>query len=159
MLRRFTKIASLSMVLIVAGCLESSSGPGQAIAIEDTSFASSLNVDLNASTKTINGMYYRDLTVGTGAVVMNGQSLDVRYTGWLSSGFQFDSNVDRPAPLTFTLGTGNVIQGWHEGLQGARVGTRRQLIIPAYLGYGPGGNGPIPGNAVIVFVVEIVAAR
>ena len=158
MLRRFTKIASLSMVLVVAGCLESS-GPGQAISIEDTNFASSLNVDLNASTKTVNGMYYRDLTVGTGAVVANGQTLDVRYTGWLSSGFQFETNVNDPLPFPFTLGTGNVIQGWHEGLQGARVGTRRQLIIPAYLAYGPGGNGPIPGNAVIVFVVEIVAAR
>ena len=144
--------------MALAGCLESS-GPGEAVPIEETTFASSLNVNLNASTKTVNGMYYRDLTVGTGAAVSNGQSLDVRYTGWLSSGFQFDSNIGEPLPYTFTLGTGNVIQGWHEGLQGARVGTRRQLIIPAYLGYGPGGNGPIPGNAVIVFVVEIVAAR
>ena len=158
MLRRITKISALSLLVGLAGCLDSN-GPGEATAIEDTNFASALNVDLNTSTKTANGMYYRDLTVGTGAAVSNGQSLDVRYTGWLSSGFQFDTNVGEPLPLTFTLGTGNVIQGWHEGLQGARVGTRRQLIIPAYLAYGPGGYGPIPGNAVIVFVVEIVAAR
>jgi FKBP-type peptidyl-prolyl cis-trans isomerase len=157
MIRRAFVLSALSLA-VLTGCLDSS-GPGEAVPIEETNFASSLGVDLTQSTKTTNGMYYRDLTVGTGAVVANGQTLDVKYSGWLSSGFQFDSNIGEALPFSFVLGTGNVIQGWHEGLQGARVGTTRQLIIPAYLAYGPGGYGPIPGNAVIVFRVEIVAAR
>lgn len=155
MLRRFL---ALSIAFIASGCLDSTQ-PGDPVPIEETSFASSLGVNLSQSTKTANGMYYRDIVVGTGAAVANGQTLDVRYTGWLSSGFQFDSNIGEPLPFSFVLGTGNVIQGWHEGLQGARVGTQRQLIIPASLAYGPGGFGPIPGNAVIVFNVEIVGAR
>ena len=158
MIRRVFALAALSIVFVAGGCLDSTT-PGAAVPIEETNFASSLGVDLTQSTKTANGMYYRDLTVGAGAVVANGQTLDVRYSGWLSSGFQFDTNVGDALPFSFVLGTGNVIQGWHEGLQGARVGTTRQLIIPAYLAYGPGGYGPIPGNAVIVFRVEILAAR
>ena len=158
MLRKVLASFALSITFVSAGCLESS-GPGQAIPIEETSFASALGVDLQNSTRTNSGMYYRDIVVGTGADVSNGETLDVWYTGWLSSGFQFDTNVGEATPFDFVLGTGNVIEGWHEGLQGARVGGRRQLIIPATLGYGPGGFGPIPGNAVIVFNVEIVAAR
>lgn len=131
--------------------------PPQAIPIEQTTFATSLGVNLAASTKTANGAYYRDITVGTGAVVVNGQTLTVRYTGWLSNGTQFDSNTT--TGYQFPLGAGRVIAGWDEGLQGTRVGGRRQLIIPASLGYGPGGYGPIPGNAVIVFNVEVVAAQ
>jgi FKBP-type peptidyl-prolyl cis-trans isomerase len=158
MLRRVCASLTVAATLVFAGCLESS-GPGDAVPIEDTNFASSLDVNLSQSTRTTNGVYYRDLVVGTGAVVANGQTLDVKYTGWLSSGFQFDSNVNEGTPYSFVLGTGNVIAGWHDGLQGARVGTTRQLIIPASMAYGPGGNGPIPGNAVIVFRVEIVGAR
>ena len=158
MLRKILASCALSITFVSAACLESS-GPGQAVPIEETSFASSLGVDLQNSTRTANGMYYRDILVGPGAVVSNGQTLDVWYTGWLSSGFQFDSNVGESLPLPFVLGNDNVIQGWHEGFQGMRVGGKRQLIIPATLGYGPQGFGPIPGNAVIVFNVEVASAR
>jgi peptidylprolyl isomerase len=149
---------TLLAVLIAAGCVDSI-GPGAPVAIEETRFASALGVDLNASTKTANGAYYRDIAVGTGALVANGQSLDVRYTGWLSTGRQIDTNLNDPAPFTFTLGRLEVIPGWDDTIPGMRVGGRRQLIIPSHLGYGPYGAGPIPGNAVIVFTVEIVAAR
>jgi FKBP-type peptidyl-prolyl cis-trans isomerase len=158
----FPRFRSLSLVvvsLILAGCIDSNIGPGEATPIEETTFASALGVDLNASTRTANGAYYRDITVGTGPLVASGQLLQARYTGWLSSGFQFDSNVSAADPYPFTLGTGNVIQGWHETIPGMRVGGKRQLIIPAILGYGPYGSGPIPGNAVIVFNVEIVSAN
>ena len=158
MLRRALKYAAIPLVLLAAGCLDSTS-PGDPVPIEETSFASSLGVDLTKSTKTTNGMYYRDLVAGSGAVVTNGQTIDVVYSGWLSSGFQFDTNVGEALPFSFVLGTGNVIQGWHEGLQGAKVGSTRQLIIPATLAYGPGGFGPIPGNAVTVFRVEILGAH
>ena len=158
MLHRFASISVLAIALAGAGCLDSTNPP-EAVPIEETTFAASLGVNLAASTRTQNGAYYRDITVGTGALVANGQDLDARYTGWLSNGAQFDTNATSGAVLTFTLGARDVIDGWDETIPGMRVGGKRQLIIPAYLGYGPFGSGPIPGNAVIVFTVEIVAAR
>ena len=146
------------MLAPVTGCLDRTTGPGDPVPIEQTNFASSLGVNLSASTKTTKGAYYRDIVVGAGALVAAGQDLDARYTGWLSSGQQFDTNINGTL-LTFELGAGDVIDGFDETIPGMRVGGKRQLIIPATLAYGPYGYGPIPGNAVIVFEVEIVAAR
>lgn len=155
---RLTSLASVTLVLFTGGCVDSFD-PGVPLAIEETSFASALGVDLGASTKTANGAYYRDIVAGAGPLVTSGQSIDVRYTGWLSSGLQFDTNLNDPSPFTFVLGRGDVIAGWDDTIPGMRVGGKRQLIIPSHLAYGPFGSGPIPGHAVIVFNVEIVAAR
>lgn len=99
-----------------------------------------------------------DLTVGTGAEAVLGRSVTVQYTGWLyhpnaaqNRGPQFDSGTFGP----FTLGT-TVIQGWTQGVQGMRVGGSRRLIIPPALGYGPTGNGPIPGDATLLFEVTLL---
>jgi peptidylprolyl isomerase len=129
------------------------------VSIETTTFAPALGVDLAASTRTSTGLYYRDLTVGTGATVAAGQLVSVRYTGWLANGTQFDSNVSSASPFEFTLGSGQVIPGFDQGIAGMRVGGRRQVIIPPALGYGAAGSGTIPGNAVIVFTVEVVGVR
>jgi FKBP-type peptidyl-prolyl cis-trans isomerase FkpA len=127
--------------------------------IESTTFATNLGVDLAASTKLASGMYVRDMTVGAGATVANGQQLSMRYTGWLANGTQFDSNVNG-APYVFRLGTHAVIDGWDLGILGMKVGGRRQLIIPSSLGYGPGGLPPdIPPNAVLVFIVDVLGAQ
>ncbi len=126
--------------------------------IESTTFAPVLGVDLAASTKAPSGLYYRDMTVGTGATVANGQQLSMRYTGWLANGTQFDSNVNG-SPYVFRLGAGAVIDGWDLGIVGMKVGGRRQLIIPSALGYGPGGSGSIPPNAVLVFIVDVLSAQ
>lgn len=159
MLNRILRTTAASMALVfTAGCLDSTE-PLPARSIEETNFATSLGVDLGASTKTTNGAYYRDLTVGTGAAAANGQQLDMRYTGWLANGQQFDTNANSANPFSFTLGSGQVIRGWDETIPGMRVGGRRQLILPPHLAYGPFGSGPIPGNAVLVFNVELVAAR
>src|SRR5512133_4376292 len=80
--------------------------------IEATTFASALNVNLAASTKTTGGMYYRDLVVGTGAAVLTGQTVSVHYTGWLSNGTQFDANGPTATPFAVKLGAGQVIPGW-----------------------------------------------
>jgi FKBP-type peptidyl-prolyl cis-trans isomerase len=158
MLTRFVRPAALAVAIVLsAGCLDSS-GPGEAVPIEKTDFASSLGVDLNASTKTANGAYYRDISVGTGAAITTGDEIDVVYTGWLSSGQQFETNAGGEL-LTFVLGASNIIEGFNETIPGMRVGGKRQLILPSSLAYGPYGFGPIPGNAVIVFNVEVVAAR
>lgn len=127
--------------------------------VEEASFASSLGVNLGASTKTQNGAYYRDIVAGTGAAIATGQTVSVRYTGWLANGTQFDSNLTKPDPLKFKLGAAEVILGFDEGLVGARAGGQRQLIIPPSLGYGPYDYGPIPGNSVIVFRVEVISVQ
>jgi FKBP-type peptidyl-prolyl cis-trans isomerase len=104
-----------------------------------------------------------DVKVGTGAEATAGKSVTVHYTGWLYSesaadhhGSKFDSSRDRNQPFTFTLGTGGVIKGWDQGIVGMKVGGQRTLVIPPSLGYGSAGNPPIPGNATLVFDVELL---
>jgi FKBP-type peptidyl-prolyl cis-trans isomerase FkpA len=154
---RILKAAAISAMVATTGflssCISTDIDAPRVVAIEETEFNSSLGVNLAGSTKTANGVYYRDITVGTGAVVATGQSLKVNYTLWFSNGVQVESG-----PYTFTLGTGNVIAGWHDGIPGMRVGGKRQLIIPPSMGYGSQGSGPIPGNAVLVFNIEVVSA-
>lgn len=156
---RALALASLLASLAVSGCAGTdSTGEGSAT-VEETTFAASLGVDIPNSRRTTNGAYIRDITVGTGAVVSAGQLLNVKYTGWLSTGTQVDSNVNLSTTFPFHLGTHEVITGWDEGIPGMRVGGKRQIIIPPSLGYGGSTNGPIPGNSVLVFVVEIISAQ
>ena len=107
-----------------------------------------------------NGLKYQDLTVGTGALAEGGMTASVHYTGWLTDGTKFDSSVDRGQPFSFTLGRGQVIRGWDEGVQGMRVGGKRKLTIPPDLGYGANGaGGVIPPNATLVFDVELLDVK
>lgn len=103
-----------------------------------------------------------DLVTGTGAEARSGQRVDVQYTGvaW-STRRQFDSSWDRGAePFSFTLGRGEVIRGWDQGVAGMRVGGRRRLVIPPALGYGAEGSPPNIGpNETLVFVVDLVAVH
>jgi FKBP-type peptidyl-prolyl cis-trans isomerase FkpA len=103
-----------------------------------------------------------DITVGTGDEAVAGKTLTVNYTGWLYNpnkadfkGTQFDSSVGK-APFVFKLGAKQVIAGWDQGVAGMKVGGKRTLIIPASLGYGATGQGGIPGNAGLVFEVELL---
>jgi FKBP-type peptidyl-prolyl cis-trans isomerase FkpA len=97
----------------------------------------------------------QDEVVGTGAAATTGSKVKVNYTGKLQDGTVFDTSVGRD-PIEFTLGAGQVIPGWEQGLQGMKVGGKRILIIPSDLAYGAAGNGPIPPNAPLVFEVELV---
>jgi FKBP-type peptidyl-prolyl cis-trans isomerase len=141
-----------------AACGGTSTETRPAVPIEQTTFASSLGVNLAQSTK-LSSMYYRDITVGTGAPLATGQAVTVHYVGALANGDVFDSNQAPTAPYPFTLGAGRVIRGWYLGLVGMKVGGRRQLIIPPELAYGPNDSGPIPGNSVLVFTVDAVSAQ
>ena len=157
MTRPLATFATLAFT-ITAGCssITTSNDPPD---IEKTTFAASLGVDLKAMTKTASGLYWRDLTVGTGATVAGGSRVAVHYTGWLSHGTQFDENVAPAQPYSFTVGAGQTILGFDEGVRGMKVGGVRQLIIPPWLGYGPQGSGPIPPNAILVFRVEVVSIQ
>lgn len=97
-----------------------------------------------------------------GATVEAGQRVQVKYTGWLTDGTQFDSSWDREAPkdvLTFQAGAGRVIPGWDQGVVGQKVGHRVLLVVPSEMGYGSEGQGEaIPGDSTLIFVVDILAA-
>jgi FKBP-type peptidyl-prolyl cis-trans isomerase len=129
------------------------------VSIETTKFAPSLGVNLAASVKTPSGLYIRDISQGAGATLVAGQTVGMRYVGSFANGNVFDSNPAPKPAFSFKLGGGQVIKGWDEGLVGMRVGGKRQLVIPASLGYGPNDYGPIPGNSVLVFTVEALNAR
>ena len=113
---------------------------------------------------TSTGLKYEDTTVGTGAEAKHGQKVSVHYTGWLNEagkkGKKFDSSVDRGEPFEFSLGIGQVIAGWDEGVAGMKIGGKRTLMIPSALGYGPRGAGrDIPPNADLIFDVELLGVK
>jgi FKBP-type peptidyl-prolyl cis-trans isomerase len=111
-------------------------------------------------TTTVDGLEFWDITVGTGPVATKGKTVKVHYTGWLTNGKKFDSSVDHGQPFTFDLGSGQVIKGWDEGVNGMKVGGKRQLRIPPELGYGSrGAGGVIPANATLIFDVELLGVR
>jgi FKBP-type peptidyl-prolyl cis-trans isomerase FkpA len=103
-----------------------------------------------------------DIRVGTGADAVPGRRLTVHYTGWLfdptrpeQKGSQFDSSAGR-APFSLTLGAGQVIRGWDQGVVGMKAGGLRRLVLPPELAYGASGSGPIPPNATLVFDIELL---
>jgi FKBP-type peptidyl-prolyl cis-trans isomerase FkpA len=109
---------------------------------------------------TPSGLKYEDLQPGDGAAAQAGQKAKVHYTGWLANGQKFDSSVDRNDPFEFTLGAGQVIRGWDEGVAGMKVGGKRRLTIPPELGYGVrGAAGVIPPNSALIFEVELLGVR
>jgi FKBP-type peptidyl-prolyl cis-trans isomerase len=112
-------------------------------------------------TTTSDGLQYRDLTTGTGEVAMKGNTVQVRYTGWLfvdgKRGMKFDSSDNGKWNGTFRLGKGEVMPGWDEGIEGMRVGGKRELIVPPNLAYGAKDTaGVIPANSTLNFEVELV---
>jgi peptidylprolyl isomerase len=125
-----------------------------------------MTLDASAQTLTSmpSGLKYKDEVVGTGPEPKAGQSVSVHYTGWLDQngqkGKKFDSSRDRGQPFSFTLGAGQVIAGWDQGVATMKTGGKRTLVIPPELGYGArGAGGVIPPNATLIFDVELLGAR
>lgn len=113
-----------------------------------------------APVTTASGLQYWNIKLGTGALAIPGKKVKVDYTGWLTNGKKFDSSVGTGQPFEFTLGNGEVIKGWDEGIQGMKVGGKRQLRIPPQLAYGEPGHPPvIPPNSTLIFDVQLVTAQ
>ena len=109
------------------------------------------------ASKTPSGLTIEELEPGAGDEAKAGQKVSVHYTGWLTNGTKFDSSHDRKEAFSFSLGRGQVIRGWDEGVQGMKVGGKRKLTIPPELGYGArGAGGVIPPNATLVFEVQLL---
>lgn len=131
-----------ALIALCAGCTGSSTSPSNGAAFSQT-----------------------DVRVGSGATAANGKTLSVNYTGWLYDGsksdlkgLRFDSSVGKSA-FTFSLGAGQVIAGWDQGVAGMNVGGLRRLVIPPSLGYGAVRTGPIPPNSTLVFEIELLTVQ
>ena len=135
-------------------------------AVQDDSVSSlaTPNLVLNQMVTTGSGLQITKTAEGSGAAVTAvGSNITVNYTGMFADGKAFDSSIDKTfghvAPLPLTIGVGQVIKGWDEGLMGMKVGEKRHLVIPPALAYGPKGYGPIPGNATLTFDVQLVSIK
>lgn len=106
-----------------------------------------------------------DTKPGTGKMAMTGSTVSIHYTGWLYApkssklrGAKFDSSTDA-TPFSFKLGSGSAIKGWDEGIKGMKVGGKRTLIVPAEMGFGKQGLGPVPTGSNLVFDVELMDVK
>jgi FKBP-type peptidyl-prolyl cis-trans isomerase FkpA len=149
------RIASTMLVFAIAGGIAACGGG---------SASSSAAADTSGSSAIV-ALKVTDTLVGTGTTAAKNNLVTVHYTGWLYDvkasdlhGAKFDSSIGK-SPFSFTLGIGQVIKGWDQGVEGMKVGGKRTLIIPSSLAYGASGQGSIPGNAALVFDVELLAVQ
>ena len=104
-----------------------------------------------------NGLAVEDVKIGDGQEVEKFNIVTVNYTGLLENGTKFDSSLNPGrSPFRFTVGAGQVIKGWDEGLMGMKIGGKRKLTIPPELGYGSRDNGPIPANSILIFEIDLL---
>jgi FKBP-type peptidyl-prolyl cis-trans isomerase FkpA len=136
-LRRITLVFAAALLAVAAACGDSPNAPSTA------------------------PYKQTDVRVGTGAEATTGAVVTVIYTGWLydpskldGKGVQFDTSIGA-TPFAFTLGLGQVIAGWDQGITGMKIGGLRRLVIPPSLGYGPVRFGPIPPDATLIFDIEL----
>ena len=105
-------------------------------------------------------IYYLNNKKMDNNIATNGKLVTVNYVGTLEDGTKFDSSYDRNTPFTFTLGAGEVIRGWDEGILGMKIGEKKKLVIPPEKGYGAqGAGGVIPPNSTLIFDVELLGVK
>lgn len=172
---KFEAIGISISVLLMAGALWLTQLEGTLVALESGSTPAATtpvavdNTNANQSAALANAivaaagddaeldqMIIDDVLIGSGDGVVPGDQVTVHYIGTLPNGQEFDNSRKRGTPFTFTVGQGRVIAGWEEGLKGMQVGGQRILVIPPQMAYGEKGYGPIPGNATLVFAIELL---
>ena len=179
---RFALIATALAAIVLAGCGDDNKSssktpaasasavasvkPAPSAAANPTAAGTAQQSDGNAPgipvltgpiQTTASGLQYIDEKVGDGASPKATDRVTVNYTGWLTDGKKFDSSVDRGQPFVFTIGRGQVIGGWDQGVATMKVGDKVRLTIPPELGYGArGAGGVIPPNATLIFEVELL---
>ena len=137
----------VALGLAIAACGDSATGPQNP---EDVTFAASLGIDLAAMTRLSSGVFIQTTAEGTGASMTASDRFTATYQGWTSDGNRFDSGTLNNSSI------GQLISGF-SAMDGMRLGETRLLVIPSELGYGSAGVGDIPGDAVLVFEVTLVA--
>jgi peptidylprolyl isomerase len=156
----------VALALVIAGCGDSDDSSTQPTAEATTEQPDAGATNLNKKPKVTvpsgpapKQLEEKDLVEGSGAEAKAGDEVTVQYVGvGYDSGEEFDASWDRGEPFTFTLGAGEVIKGWDEGVAGMKVDGRRELTIPASLAYGPTGSPPAIGpNETLIFVVDLLA--
>lgn len=148
-MERLIVLILLAVAVAIPACSQKEAGQGMEKKSEPAA---------TGQVKTPSGLAYTDMVVGSGGSPVPGKPVKVHYTGWLENGTKFDSSVGGE-PFVFTIGAGQVIPGWDEGVMSMKVGGKRKLIIPSQLGYGASGaGGVIPPNATLVFEVELLDA-
>ena len=148
-------MVALAVTLALVACGDDPVDPGPNLFgpnPRDVEFAESLGIDLDSMTETASGLFYRDDVEGTGEAAAMGDVVTVSYTGWLAKANEFDSGQ-----LQITLGETALIEGFTEGVIGMKLGGTRTIVMPSSLGYGSGGRGQIPGDAVLVFELMVTA--
>ena len=156
--KKYLLVSTFLIALVVVGGYFVSKIPSDSAIIDtastDTLGAETSGVNMNEK------LEIQDEVVGTGAEAVSGKTITVNYSGTLTDGTAFDSNVDpkfgHVEPFTFVLGAGEVIQGWDQGFTGMKVGGKRKLTIPPSLGYGSNDMGVIPPNSTLIFEVELL---
>jgi peptidylprolyl isomerase len=163
-LKRAGLILMLCAGLLVAGCGDDDSGDGSTSTATATT-AEKPPTSQKPNVKPPEGpkpkqLVKKELIPGTGAEAKSGDEVTVQYVGvGYETGEEFDSSWSRNEPFPFTLGAGEVIKGWDLGVEGMKVGGRRELIIPPDLAYGSEGAGSIAPNATLVFVIDLLAVN
>ena len=138
-------------ILLIVGLVLGACGADDA----DTG-ASGESCDTSAEVEVTEGLTYRDIECGDGEVADPGDLVFVHYTGKLEDGTEFESSLGGD-PLDFTIGAGQVIEGWEQGVPGMLVGGQRELTIGPDLAYGDAGAlGVVPPNATLIFEIELV---
>ncbi len=153
-----TALLLVTSSALIFSCTKKESAPTTATATGETAPAAATTAA--TPEKDVTDLTIEELSVGTGTAAATGNTVTVHYTGWLTDGKEFDSSVPRDQPFTFTLGQGQVITGWDQGVVGMKVGGRRKLKIPYQMAYGEGGRPPvIPPKATLIFEVKLLEVK
>jgi peptidylprolyl isomerase len=157
----------LALAAVVAGCGGSDSSTGSTESTGAGSTESSTAAEKTKPKVTVpkgappKKLVIKEIEKGTGTTAESGKEVTVQYVGVdYKTGKEFDSSWSRNEPFTFGLGAGQVIPGWDQGVEGMKVGGRRELIIPPNLAYGPAGSPPAIGrNETLIFVIDLLGVQ